>query len=246
MTSGNPTLSEKAFRSTQAYVDAQGRVMSIQGTATKAIFLLLVVIATATATWSMALRNPQAFMGWLIGGSVGGLVLAIVTVVKKDWAGITGPLYAAAEGIVLGGLSSLMELAYPGIVPQAVGLTFGTFVVMLVLYKTRLIAATPAFVRGVMAATGGVCLVYVASMVMNLFGVRIPYIHEGGAIGIGVSVVIVVIAALNLILDFAVIEQGAKAGAPKVLEWYAAFALTVTLVWLYLEILRLLGKARER
>jgi uncharacterized YccA/Bax inhibitor family protein len=169
-----------------------------------------------------------------------------VTVFKKSRAGVTAPIYALLEGLLLGGLSAIFEAQYPGIVIQAVGLTFGTLFCLLVAYTSRMIKVTQNFRLGVFAATGGIALFYLASMVLGFFGIHIPYIHEGGLIGIGFSLFIVVIAALNLVLDFDFIEQAAAQGAPRYMEWYGAFGLIVTLVWLYIEILRLLSKLRSR
>jgi uncharacterized YccA/Bax inhibitor family protein len=167
-------------------------------------------------------------------------------VFKKNWAIVTAPLYAVLEGLVLGGLSATFEARFPGIVIQAVGLTFGTLFALLLAYKSGVIKATENFKLGVVAATGGIALVYLAGFVLGFFGVSIPYIHGSGTIGILFSLVVVVIAALNLVLDFDFIESGAASGAPKYMEWYAAFGLLVTLIWLYLEILRLLAKLRSR
>jgi uncharacterized YccA/Bax inhibitor family protein len=171
---------------------------------------------------------------------------AIVTVFKKEWAPITSPIYAVLEGFVLGGISSIFEASYPGIVIQAVGLTFGTLFALLIAYRSGLIKATENFKLGVVAATGGIFLVYMISFVLSFFGTTIPFIHESGTIGILFSLFVVVVAALNLVLDFDFIERGAESGAPKYMEWYAAFGLLVTLVWLYIEILRLLSKLRSR
>jgi len=146
----------------------------------------------------------------------------------------------------LGGISVYFEKTYPGIVKQAISLTFGTLFSLLLAYKSRLIRATENFKLGVVAATGGIAVLYLISMVMGFFGARMPFIHESGPFGIGFSVFVVVIAALNLVLDFDFIENGAEAGAPKYMEWYGAFGLMVTLIWLYLEILRLLAKLRSR
>jgi uncharacterized YccA/Bax inhibitor family protein len=168
-------------------------------------------------------------------------------VFKKEWAGVTAPLYALAEGFLVGGISAIFERLYPGIVIQAVMLTFGTLAALLLAYKSGLIKATENFKLGVVAATGGIALLYIVSMVMRFaFDKPIGFIHEGSTFGILFSVFVVVIAALNLVLDFDFIENGVEKGAPKYMEWYGAFGLTVTLIWLYLEILRLLAKLRER
>jgi uncharacterized YccA/Bax inhibitor family protein len=190
--------------------------------------------------------NPDAVMPWMIGGAIGGFIVALITVFKKTWSPITAPIYALLEGLFIGGISSIFEAKYPGIVIQAVGLTFGTLFGLLVAYKTGFIKATENFKLGVVAATGGIALIYFVSFILGFFGVGVPFIHESGLMGIGFSLFVVVIAALNLVLDFDFIEHGAEHGAPKYMEWYAAFGLMVTLVWLYIEILRLLAKLRDR
>jgi uncharacterized YccA/Bax inhibitor family protein len=182
----------------------------------------------------------------MIGGGIGGFIVAIITIFKKTWAPFTTPIYAILEGLLLGGLSAFIESMYPGIVLQAVALTFGTLFSLLFAYKSGLIRATENFKLGVVAATGGIALIYLVSFILGMFGTSIPFIHENGLMGIGFSAFVVVIAALNLVLDFDFIETGAAKGAPKYMEWYATFGLLVTLVWLYIEILRLLTKLRSR
>jgi len=179
-------------------------------------------------------------------GAIGGLILAIATIMKKQWAPITAPIYAGLEGLFIGGISAFFELNYPGIVMQAIMLTFGTLAALLVVYKSGLISVTQNFRMGVAAATGGIFLIYMASFIMSFFGAGIPLIHSSGMFGIGFSLVVIVIAALNLVLDFDFIERGSQMGVPKYMEWYGAFALIVTLIWLYIEILRLLSKLRGR
>jgi uncharacterized YccA/Bax inhibitor family protein len=183
---------------------------------------------------------------WIFGGAIGGFIVAMITVFKKQWAAMTAPLYALLEGLVLGGISSMLEGSYPGIVIQAVGLTFGTLFGLLFAYKSGMIKATENFKLGVVSATGGIAVVYLVTMLLGFFGIHMPYIHESGMIGIGFSLFVVIIAALNLVLDFDFIENVAAQGAPKYMEWYGAFGLMVTLIWLYIEILRLLSKLRER
>ena len=187
-----------------------------------------------------------AIQPWLWGGLIAGLVLALITIFAPKAAPFTSPLYALAEGLFLGALSAFVEMQYPGIAFQAVGLTFCTLFAMLVLYTTGVIRATPAFRRGIMAATFGIMMIYLLSWILRMFGVEVPYIHGSGLVGIGFSLFVVVIAAMNLVLDFDLIEEGAKRGSPKYMEWFAAFGLLVTLVWLYIEILRLLSKLRQR
>jgi len=231
---GNPALSEKTF---QDVVRTAGGTMTLQGTVNKTGISLLIVMAGAIITWNM--EQPILL---LLVGAIGGAILGFVTVFKKDWAPITTPIYAFLEGLVLGAISRMYDQQVEGIVPIAVGLTMGTLGALLLAYTSRLIKVTQNFRLGVFAATGAIALLYLVSMVLGFFGIRIPLIHEAGPIGILFSVVVVVIASLNLVLDFDFIERGAAMGAPKYMEWYGAFGLLVTLIWLYLEILRLLAK----
>lgn len=222
--------------------------MTISGTVNKTGILLCLLWVAAIFTWekTFAAENPAALYPWLIGGSIAGLIIAMITIFKKTAAPITAPLYAVVEGLVLGVLSAFFEMQFPGIVFQAVLLTFGVLFALLLAYKSGLIKATENFKLGIVAATGGIFVVYMLSMVLGFFGVSIPLIHESGLVGIGFSLFVVVIAALNLVLDFDFIESGAESGAPKYLEWYGAFGLLVTLIWLYIELLRLLSKLRSR
>lgn len=244
MANRNPALRENLFRQTQP-VAVTGERMSVEGVARKALILLVIVFATATYPWGKVL-NGQDVTGifWL--GTVGGLVLALVTIFKPAWASFTAPLYAAAEGLALGAISGWFEAAFPGIAMQAVLGTLGVFVVMLALYMSRALRATPKFRRGVIGATFAVLLAYMVSFVLGFFGINMPLLHDTGPLGIVVTLVIIGIAALNLILDFDFIERGAQAGAPKMLEWYGAFGLLVTLVWLYIQMLRLLALLNRR
>lgn len=169
------------------------------------------------------------------------------TIFKKNWSPLSSPIYALLEGLFLGGVSAFFEKSYPGIAMQAISLTFGVMFVMLLAYKFRIIQATRGFKLGVIAATGGIALVYLVNMVMTVFfHSQISVLNSATPLGIGISVFVVIIAALNLIIDFDMIENAAKIGAPKYMEWYGAFGLMVTLIWLYLEILRLLSKVRRR
>jgi uncharacterized YccA/Bax inhibitor family protein len=231
---------------------ALGERMTVSGTVNKTGVLAICVVATAVWTWSRFLNAGDvdgataSVLPLLALGGIGGFVVALVTIFKKEWAPVTAPIYALLEGLVLGGISAMTELRFPGIPMQAVGLTFGTLVAMLLVYRSGVIKVTDNFRLGVVAATGGIALFYLATMVMGFFGVRFPSVFGAGLLGIGISLFVVVIAALNLVLDFDLIERGAQAGAPKYMEWYGAFALMVTLIWLYLEILRLLSKLRSR
>lgn len=249
MRTGNPTLKESVFLDAGSGHVYAGRddAMTINGTINKTAFLLFLLLVTAGGAWYQLdlVNNPGQAMPYVLGGAIGGLVLALVTVFRPAWAGVTAPAYALFEGLFIGAISAIYEMQYPGIVMQAVMLTFGTLAAMLLAYRSGLIKATGKFKAGVIAATGGICLVYIASIVLGLFGIQIPLIHEGGTVGILFSLFVVVIAAMNLVLDFDFIETGASANAPKHMEWYGAFALLVTLVWLYIEFLRLLSKLRR-
>jgi uncharacterized YccA/Bax inhibitor family protein len=185
-------------------------------------------------------------MGLAIVGVIGGLVFALVTAFKKTWAGVTAPIYALLEGLALGGISAMFESKYHGIAIQAVSLTFGTMFVLLLAYRSGLIPVTQNFRLGVIAATGGIAVFYLVTIVLGFFGVHFTSVFGSGPVGIAFSVIVVIVAALNLVLDFDFIETGVRVGAPKYREWYAAFGLMVTLIWLYLEILRLLSKMRDR
>jgi uncharacterized YccA/Bax inhibitor family protein len=245
MKTSNPALSESVFRGEGI---AYGEGMTISGTVNKTGILVICAVATAAWTWNLFLnsRSPEAVMPLGLIGAIGGLIVAFVTIFKKTWAPVTAPIYALLEGLVLGTASAVLEVRFPGIAIQAVGLTFGTLIALLVVYRAGLIKVTDNFRLGVVAATGGIALFYVATMILGFFGVRFPSVYGAGPLGIGVSVFVVIIAALNLVLDFDFIESGARQGAPKYMEWYGAFGLMVTLIWLYLEILRLLSKIRSR
>lgn len=252
MRSGNPALSESTFLdlASGSVVTSPDQAMTINGTVNKTGILLLLTVLTAAFAWSQAIdgfgQPTTSAMIYALGGAVGGLILAIITVVKKQWAPVTAPMYALVEGLFLGAISALFNAKFPGIVMQAVMLTFGTLFVMLAVYRSGVIKVTENFKLGVVAATGGIALVYLASFVLSFFGIQVPMIHEGGWMGIAFSLFVVVVAALNLVLDFDFIENGANARAPKYMEWYGAFGLMVTLVWLYVEFLRLLSKLQQR
>ncbi len=240
MRTTNPALSKKTFQNIRAY--SRDKIMTIQGAVNKTFILLFLTIFSASWVWD----NFAAFAPFIIPAVVLGLITAIVTIFKKEWAPVTSVIYALVEGVVLGGISVMMEKQYPGIVVQAVGLTFGILFSLLFLYKSRIIKVTQKFRLGVFAATGGIFLIYMASLVMGFFGLSIPFIHQASPFGIGFSVFVVIIAALNLVLDFDFIERASSSQLPKYMEWYCAFGLMVTLIWLYIEILRLLSKLRQR
>lgn len=242
MRTANPALRADAFVGVQGAV---GPAMTIQGTVNKTGVMLAILLMSSAWTWGRAFAGAPV-QGPIMLSALAGFAVAMATIFKKTWAPITAPLYAALEGLVLGGISAMLERSYPGIAVQAVTLTFGVLAALLLAYTSRLIPVTANFRLGIVAATGGIMLVYLASIVLGFFGIRLPFLHDNGPIGIGVSLVIVVIAALNLVLDFDFIEQGAQQHLPKYMEWYAAFGLMVTLVWLYLEMIRLLSKLRSR
>jgi len=202
------------------------------------------ILSPASWTWSKFFAG-ESTTALVLSGTIGGLIAALVTVFKKERAPWSTPVYALLQGLFLGGISAVFKQKFPGIVIQAISLTFGTLLALLFAYKSRLIKPTENFKLGIAAATGAIGLVYLVSMVMGFFGKGLPFIYGANPIGIGFSLVVVVIAALNLVLDFDFIENGAAKGAPKYMEWYGAFGLLVTLVWLYIEILRLLAKLRS-
>jgi uncharacterized YccA/Bax inhibitor family protein len=243
---GNPVISEKTFRDLTASPE---HAMTARGTFKKFGWMLLMLVGAASFTWSEFYRGTN-IVPWMYGSMIVGFILAIVISFKKEWASTLALAYALCQGLFLGAISAMFDYAfkdqYPGIIMQAVLLTFGTAGAMYALYHFRIIRATNTFKKVVMAATGAIALFYLIAMIMRMFGIQMPLLHENGLMGIGISVVIIVIAALNLILDFDMIEQGATEGAPKYFEWYGAFGLMVTIVWLYLEILRLLSKLASR
>ncbi|MGB3620546.1 Bax inhibitor-1/YccA family protein [Ketobacter sp. MCCC 1A13808] len=243
MRSGNPSLNDKTFKG----LGVSDEPMTLAGTVNKTAILLALVLITAGYTWGRFFESggdPSSIMTLMWVGIIGGLVMALVTVFKKQYVAYTAPAYALLEGLAVGGISAFYEVRFEGVVIQAVGLTFGTLFCLLFAYKTGLIKATENFKLGITAATGAIFLLYIVNMVLSLFDMPIGFIHEGGTFGIIFSLVVVTVAALNLVLDFDFIEAGVEQGAPKFMEWYGAFGLVVTLVWLYLEMLRLLSKLR--
>lgn len=241
MRSSNPILDSNAF-------NIKGKVaydggMTISGTVNKSLMLLALVSTTALFTF---INLGASTMPIAIGGAIGGLIFALITTFKKEWSPITAPIYALLEGLFLGGISGVLNQKFEGIAIQAVMLTFGVFFCLLAAYKSGLIKATENFKLGIAAATGAIFMVYMASMILGFFNIEMPLIHSNNTFGILFSLGVVVIAALNLVLDFDFIEEAAANGSPKYMEWYAAFGLLVTLVWLYLEILKLLAKLSSR
>jgi len=243
MASGNPAMNEAVYqRAGQTAMPTQA--MTLPGAVLKTAILLVILLVTAAYTWSLHTEGEGLAYGLLNAGGIGGFITALVTIFIPRISPITAPIYAALEGLVLGAISAVFEVAYPGIVIQAVGLTVAVLAVMLFIYGTGIIRVTEKLKIGIVAATGAICLVYLASMVLSWFNIEMPFIHDSGPWGIAFSVIVVIIAAFNLILDFDFIEQGVRYHAPKYMEWYAGFSLLVTLIWMYLEILRLLAKLR--
>jgi uncharacterized YccA/Bax inhibitor family protein len=246
--SGNPSLNDRVFGSQPRPAFGEER-MTLQGTINKSFLLLVVLLAGAFWPWSQYLTTGDASVvqAPLLIGAIGGFILALIISFKANLAPVLSIPYAALEGLVLGSISAIFERRYPGIAIQAVGLTFAVFAVMLVAYKLGIIRATERFRAVVIGATLSIAVVYAISMLLGMFHVQAPLmvLNSGSPLGIIISLVIVGVAALNLILDFNFIESGAAQGAPRYMEWYGAFALLVTMVWLYLEILRLLSKVRR-
>lgn len=249
--SGNPTLTEKMFnKSLEMDATLQG-TMTVRGAINKFGFMMLMLIAGAAYNWHLFEEMKQDTMNVLMMvGIFGGLITAIAISFKPNWAPFLAPLYALLEGLFIGGISVIMNAAfaksYPGLVMQAVGLTFGVAISMFILYNFRIIKATERFKSVIFTATLGIGIFYLLTMVLRMFGVNVSFMYDSSMLSIGISLFVVGIAALNLILDFDMIEQGAEKGAPKFMEWYGAFGLMVTIVWLYIEMLKLLSKLGSR
>jgi uncharacterized YccA/Bax inhibitor family protein len=244
--SGNPGLNDKTFAG-QPLVGVGGERMTVQGAVNKSFLLLVVLLAGAFWPWSQYLATGDASVvaAPLLIGLIGGFILALVISFKPTMAPYLAIPYAGLEGLAMGAISAMLERRYPGIAIQAVALTFAVFAAMLVAYKTRLIQATQRLRAVVIGATGAIALMYVVVLVLGFFHVNVPILNSGSPLSIGLSLVIIGVAALNLILDFDIVESGAARGSPKYMEWYSAFGLLVTLVWLYMEILRLLANSRR-
>jgi uncharacterized YccA/Bax inhibitor family protein len=245
---GNPGLNERTFAAVPRPAVGEER-MTLQGTVNKSFLMLTVLLLAALWPWTRFFEaggDPAAVSGLMMAGVVGGVILALVISFRQTAAPYLALPYAALEGLAIGGISAIFERRYPGIAIQAVGLTFGVMAALLVAYTSRLIKVTEHFRAIVVGATGAIALLYLLSFVLGFFHIQVPFLNDASPLGIIVSLAIVVVAALNLVMDFDFIETGVERGAPRYMEWYGAFALILTLVWLYLEILRLLGKARQR
>jgi uncharacterized YccA/Bax inhibitor family protein len=240
MRTSNPTLNQNTFTS----ANATGQTMTIQGTVNKTLILAVLVLAAGYVTYGLLGGNPFSLLLGIV-GFVLSLILGIVTAIKPTWSPVTAPLYAVAEGFFLGAISFYLNSQFEGIAGQALSLTVATLIMLLLAYKTGLIPVTANLRLGIVAATGAIAMMYLVTMLLSLFGMNVSFMHDGSWLSIGISLLCVGVAAMNLVLDFDFIEQGAAQNAPKYMEWYGAFALLVTLVWLYIEILKLLSKLRS-
>ncbi len=245
----NPVLTESIFRKSGIAAD-KGEVMTVRGTVNKIFIMTLLVVLGAGYTWKfMQAGNLSSLMTYMWVGVIGGFITALITVFKPNWSPFTAPVYAVLEGLFLGGISAVLNAQpqFHNIVLNAVILTFGTLFAMLFVYRSGIIKVTNKFRTGVVAATGGIAVAYLLSMILGFFGIDIGFLSfGGGTFGIIISLVVITVAALNLVLDFDFIENASAAGAPKFMEWYGAFGLIVTLVWLYIEFLRLLARFSSR
>lgn len=249
--SGNPTLTEKMFDKSYEMAANNMGTMTVRGAINKFGFMMLMLIAGAAYNWNLYEQLKQDTMQTLMWvGIIGGLISALAITFKPNWAPFLAPLYALLEGLFIGAISAIMNAAfadsYPGLIMQAVGLTFGVALAMFLLYNFRVISATERFKSIVFTATLGIGIFYLITMVLRLFGVNVSFMYDSSLLSIGISLFVVGIAALNLIMDFDMIEQGAERGAPKFMEWYGAFGLMVTIVWLYIEMLKLISKLSSR
>ena len=247
METNNPAFNNRIIAQERAH--GFGDQMTIQGAINKTFVLLGVLLISGGWIWSKmfeATANKGSLEMYVWGGVIGGLIVGLVTTFVRKWAPYTAPMYAICQGFALGGISAIFEATYQGIVIQAVGLTVGTLMCMLLAYKSGLIKATEKFKLGLVSAMGGLMFIFMLNWIMGFFGHRLAFLYSNGPVAIGFSVVVVIIAALSLVLDFDFIEQGAASGMPKYMEWYSAFGLLVTLVWLYIEFLRLLSRLRDR
>lgn len=245
--SSNPVFGRNIFANS-ARDFTGGNTMTVKGTMGKSLLMLALVILSASYTWKMfyGLETPNAAMGWMIGGAIGGLITGLIISFVPRTAGFLSPIYSVLQGLFLGAISAFFEQRFPGIVMNAVGLTLATAFLLFFIYRTGIIKVTNKLRVGIIAATGAIALFYLATWIIGMFGGNVSFMANSSTLSIGISVVVVIVAALNLLLDFDFIEQGEKAGAPKYMEWYGAFGLMVTLIWLYLEMLKLLAKLSRR
>ena len=243
--SSNPVLSEKRFETIHTQAGVFTESMTLSGTINKTLLLFLLLLITGSLSWRLTVSGSISPGILIWGGAIGGLIVAFITIAKPEKSPITAPIYALLEGLFVGSISAMYAQFYSGIVIQAVGLTLSIMFVMLILYRTGVIKASPKFKKGIIIATGGVALFYILNLIAGAFGGGVNF-FKLGTLGIVISLVIIVIAAMNLILDFDMIEKGVNTGQPKYIEWFAGFGLMVTLVWLYLEILRLLALLSRR
>lgn len=245
--SSNPVFGRNIFQTTAKDLNVSN-TMTVKGTMGKAMLMLILVVIGASYTWKMfyALQTSNAAMGWMIGGAIGAFITALIISFSPKTAGWLSPIYAILEGLFLGAISAYFESIYQGIVVNAVGLTLAVAFLLFFIYRTGIIKVTNKLRVGIFAATGGIALFYLITWIISMFGGNVSFMMNSSLLSIGISIFIVIIAALNLLLDFDFIQQGEQAGAPKYMEWYGAFGLMVTLVWLYLEILKLLAKLSRR
>ncbi len=245
--SKNPALSEKVFNQVKV-IDSSTELMTIKGTVNKIAFLGLIVLASSLTTWNLYQTNPdnQVINPYVIGATIAAFVVATIIIFKNTTAPYLSPIYCFLEGLTLGGLSALMEANFPGVVLQSIILTFSILFSLLIIYRLGIIKASENFKLIISSATAGIVIYYWISLIGRLFEFELPYIHDNSIGGIFFSLFVVLIAALNLVIDFDFIERGAESKSPKYMEWYAAFGLMVTIIWLYIEILRLLAKSRSK
>ncbi len=243
----NPALSTKTFENFNTYSNQGEDVMTLQGTVNKTALLLALVMLPAFGVWNLFYSGSTGLIfPLMIVGLIGALICSLILVFKKEWAPVLAPAYAILQGLFVGGISAVYNSLYEGIVMQATLLTFGILAALLFLYKSRIIKVTENFKLIVASATMGIGLTYLISMVLGIFGMDVPFIHSNGIMGIGFSLICVATASANLVMDFDFIEEGSNRNAPKYMEWYGAFGLMVTLIWLYIEMLRLLSKLRSK
>ena len=236
--SRNPVMNEKAFHNATQNVNpaiTRGETMTVQGAINKTFILTAIMLATAVVGYA----NPSPLFMW--GGAIAGLVVVLIASSRPQMSGTLAPIYAGLEGLFVGSVSAIYASMFNGIIFQAVTLTMAVLFMMLFIYKTGIIKVTQKFRAGIVMATGAIFVVYLVSFVLSFFGITVPYLHSAGPIGIGISLVIIAVAALNLLLDFDNFEKGEQYKAPAYMEWFSAMGLLITLVWLYIEILRLIA-----